>query len=109
MGKFPLMLNRLDENEFNTFIAETLKTKGRDFITQLFINYYLHDRDIKEIKNRTQTIMDIIKLRKQASTFTAIDRIDKLPSALIGECASYLSQRRPIFDFDSNQQYQNLC
>eukprot|EP01083_Nonionella_stella_P156859 508439_1 len=89
--EFTLILKQLDDNELIQFLSESLKKYGHSLFGKLFFNYFMHRCHRTEIKDHTQCLMDIINARENKPNRSASHlRIDKLPSALIAECASYL-------------------
>eukprot|EP01083_Nonionella_stella_P072267 194717_1 len=94
--EFTLILKQLDDNELIQFLSESLKNHGHSLFGKLFFNYFNNHHHRTEIKTHTQCLMDIINAREdKPNKITFHHDIDRLPSALISECASYL----PLSDY----------
>eukprot|EP01083_Nonionella_stella_P120716 362008_1 len=90
--EFTLLLKQVDDDELIQFLTTSMKGYGHTLFRKLYFNYFMNHRT--NIKEHTQCLSDIINARKDkpnlCTDFTSYDRIDKLPSTLIAECASYL-------------------
>eukprot|EP01083_Nonionella_stella_P099498 279761_1 len=104
--EFTLLLKQLDDDELIQFLRTFMKGYGHKLFRKLFFNYFMDHRT--DIKEHTQCLSDIINARTDkpnlCTDFTSYDRIDKLPSTLIAECASYLPLNEYVLFAQSNRQ-----
>ena len=93
--RFRMLANQLDDAEFNQFIAQTIKSHGRDLLLNCLFDHfksrYQTQPESTIIPSLTDTISQIITKRESLEDESVqLDNITKLPSVLISELASYL-------------------
>ena len=89
---FQTLSAQLDQSEFNTFLAKINEQQGRDrdIVTKALFRTFLDEP--AGIIPYSDIVSSIIESRENPHAEPALLRLDSLPSALIGECASFLKQ-----------------
>ena len=93
--KFKKLAKQLTDNEFNKFISNLSNIfNDRDLILNVLCGKFATpSNQVKIITKMNEIISKIIQNRKNNIRKTKATKLDQLPSAIIGEIASYLDQR----------------
>ena len=91
--QFTLINKELNDEEFNEFIMRAIKLKGRkSFESMLFKSFKNNPEKISELTTITQNIINSRQCPAKTEQETIkLNKLDKLPSEMIVECASFLS------------------